>query len=79
MKFIYIFYIILLSLPFLGIMLYIIFNPRESALFGKRWQFRNENLEPSEEAIKYNRTAGITGLIVVIVFVVIAVIKVLQG
>lgn len=79
MKFIYIFYIILLSLPFLGIMLYIIFNPRESALFGKRWQFRNENLEPSEEAIKYNHTAGITGLIVVIVFVVIAVIKVLQG
>ncbi|MDV3427896.1 MAG: hypothetical protein LIR50_12870 [Bacillota bacterium] len=79
MKFIYVFYIILLAIPFIGIMLYTIFNPRESALFGKRWQFKNENLEPSEDSIKFNRFVGIIGLTVVIVFAVIAVIKVLQS
>lgn len=77
MKFIYVFYIILLAIPFVGIMLYTIFNPKESALLGKKWQFKNENLEPSEDSVKFNRFAGIIGLTVVIIFVIIAVIKLL--
>lgn len=68
MKFLYIFVTIMFFLPFIGLLLYTALYPRESALFGKRWQFKNEDLEPSEESIKYIRNSAI---IVLIIFVVI--------
>lgn len=65
------FIIIGLLLPVIGIFLYTALYPRESALIGKRWQFRNQDLEPSDEAIKYNRKASIIALIIIIVIIVI--------
>ena len=41
-----------ISLPFIGIFLYTALYPKESTLLGKRWQFKNENLEPSDAVIK---------------------------
>ena len=32
-----------------------------------RWQFKQDNLEPSEDTIQYNRTAGIIALIIITV------------
>lgn len=69
MRFVTIFLTITLSLPFIGLFLYMIFYPRESALFGERWKFKNADLEPSEEAMKYEKRAGIIGLIIVGMFV----------
>lgn len=65
------FIIIVLLLPVIGIFLYTALYPRESTLIGKRWQFRNQDLEPSDEAIKYNRKASIIALIIIIVIIVI--------
>lgn len=64
MRFATIFVSVMLYIPFLGLFLYMALNPRDTALWGKRWQFKNEDLEPSDEAIKYNRNASILMLIV---------------
>ncbi|MFW2502742.1 hypothetical protein CCS79_09230 [Clostridium diolis] len=75
MKFVTIFVAIILFIPIACVMLYTIFYPRDSALLGKRWQFKNENLEPSDEIIKYNRIAGIIGLVVSILMLIFVIIK----
>lgn len=75
MKFVTIFVAIILFIPLACVMLYTIFYPRDSALLGKRWQFKNENLEPSDEIIKYNRIAGIIGLVVSILMLIFVIIK----
>lgn len=61
----------MISLPIIGILLYTIFYPGESALLGKRWQFKNESLEPSDEVIKYNRTMGIIVLIITLIILIV--------
>lgn len=78
MGFVDLFIIIVLFIPIIGVLLYTIFYPRESALFGKRWQFKNENLEPSDEVIKYNRTVGIIALIVILVILAALIFKTCQ-
>ncbi|WP_160679723.1 hypothetical protein [Clostridium sp. C8-1-8] len=77
MSFIDIFFIVVFSIPIIAVLLYMIFYPRESALFGRRWQFKNENLEPSDEAVKYNRTMGIIGLVFVLIIIVLSILKAL--
>lgn len=61
------FLMIVFYIPIAGVLLYTIFYPGESATLGKRWQFKQDNLEPSEDIIKYNRTAGIVALIIITV------------
>lgn len=65
------FIMIVFYLPIAGVLLYTIFYPAESALMGKRWQFKNEDLEPSDEFVKYNRTVGIIAFVLItIVFLI---------
>jgi len=71
MRFIGTLFTIILYVPIFLVILYSIFYPRDSALFGKRWQFQNENLEPSEDAIKFQRKAGIALLIVTLIILAI--------
>lgn len=68
-----IFICIVLFIPIIIALLYTVIYPRDSALFGKRWQFNNKDLEPSESVIKYNRISGIIGLIIV-AFILIGII-----
>jgi len=66
------FFMVVFFIPIAGVLLYIIFYPAESALFGKRWEFKNENLEASDEVVKYNRTVGIIALVLItIVFFIL--------
>lgn len=62
---------IILLIPILVMFLYSAMYPRESFLMGKRWQYKNENLEPSEEAIKQTRVASTIGIIIIILSIVI--------
>lgn len=66
------FILVVLFLPIIGILLYTIFYPEESALWGKRWQFKNESLEPSDEVIKFNRTSGIIVLILILIILIVS-------
>ena len=75
MKFATIFIAVILFIPIACVMLYTIFYPREIALFGKKWQFKNENLEPSDEVIKYNRMVGIIGLVISILMLIFVIVK----
>lgn len=61
---------LVLLIPVIGALLFQAINPRESFLWGKRWQFKNENLEPSDSVIKNGRTMAIIGLIIVVIFIV---------
>lgn len=70
MRFATIFIAIVLFMPFIGLLLYIAVYPEESALWGMRWRFRNEDLEPSDEIIKYNRIMAIVMLIIAIVILI---------
>lgn len=64
--------IIIFFIPIAAMLLYSIFYPRDFSLWGKRWQFKNPDLEPSEELIKYNRNAGIVMLVIcTIIFLVL--------
>lgn len=75
MKFADIFITVILFIPIIGALLYTIFFPKDSASFGKRWQFKNEDLEPSDEVIKYNRTMGIVVLIIAAVILITLIYK----
>ena len=55
--------LIIFFIPIVGMLLYTIFYPRDAALLGKRWQFKNTDLQPSDEMINYNRIVGICALI----------------
>ncbi|QAA32190.1 hypothetical protein [Clostridium manihotivorum] len=77
MKIIDIFFILVFSIPIIVVLLYMIFYPRERALFGRRWQFKNENLEPSDEMVKYNRNMGIIVLVFVVIIIALSILKVL--
>lgn len=70
MKFLYAFVTIIFFLPFIGYSLYMIFYPEDSVLLGRRWQFKNRDLEPSEEAIKYEHKMGILTLIIEVILLV---------
>ena len=75
MRFATIFMLVILFIPVIGVLLYTALNPRDAALWGKRWQFKNEDLEPSDEVIKYNRIMSIIMLIVIIILLVITIIR----
>lgn len=62
---------VIILIPILAIFLYDAMYPRESFLTGKRWQYKNENLEPSDEAIKQTRKSGIIGIIIIIISIVV--------
>lgn len=66
---------VILFIPIIGVLLYTVLNPRDAALWGKRWQFKNEDLEPSDEVIKYNRVTSIIVLIIVVIILVVAIIR----
>lgn len=75
MRFITALIYVILFIPIIGVLLYTALNPRDAALWGKRWQFKNENLEPSDEVIKYNRVTSIIMLIIVVIILVVAIIR----
>ena len=75
MRFATIFILVTLFIPIVGVLLYTALNPRDAALWGRRWQFKNENLEPSDEVIKYNRVMSIIMLIIIIFILVITIIR----
>ena len=54
-------------IPVIGVIVYSIKEPRDSFLFGRRWMYKNEDLEPSEEIIKFNRNASIIALAVIVI------------
>lgn len=78
-KFIDIFITIIIFIPIIAVLLYQIYFPRESVLFGKRWQFKNDDLEPSEEATKFTRNTSIIALIVIVSALIIGIIKECKG
>lgn len=75
MRFLTVFITIILFLPIIGLFLYMAAYPRESALWGNRWQFKNQDLEPSDEAIKYNRNVSIIMVIVMVIILAATIIK----
>ncbi|MBL4933075.1 hypothetical protein [Clostridium paridis] len=66
---------IMLFIPVIVLLVYMVIYPRESSLWGKKWQFKNDNLEPSDEVIKYNRFMAAIALIVIIILLIVALVK----
>jgi len=64
------FLVIIICIPAIVALLYTAIYPRESALFGQRWRFKNENLEPSDAAIKCNRVGSIIALIIILLIII---------
>lgn len=75
MRFATIFIAVAILLPMAGLLLYTAIHPKESALWGIRWKLKNNDLEPSDDAVKYNRTASIIALAVVLISLVVIIIK----
>lgn len=55
----------LIILPLIGVLIYSIKEPEKSYLFGRRWQYKNDDLEPSEVLIKLNKRLSIIFLIAI--------------
>ena len=66
-------FVVILFLPILGVLLYMAIKPENAALWGNRWRFKNEDLEPSEEAIKYTRIMSIIMIVIGILFLIVAI------
>lgn len=67
LRFANIFISVMVYIPIICVLVYIAINPRDTALWGKRWQFKNENLEPSDEAVKLTRIMSIIMIIIGII------------
>ena len=50
-------------MPVIITLILTIIYPKESLIIGRKWQYKNDYLEPSENAIKYQRIVSIVGLI----------------
>lgn len=55
----------LMILPLIGVLIYSIKEPEKSYLFGRRWQYKNDDLEPNEILIKLNKRLSIIFLIAI--------------
>lgn len=56
----------ILVIPVIAVVVYSIKEPRDSFLFGRRWMYKNDELEPIEEIIKFNRNTSIVALVSII-------------
>lgn len=75
MKFSNIFFSLMVFLPIIGFFIYSALNPYDVALWGERWKFDNEDLEPSDERIKGIRITSIIMIIFVILILIVIIIK----
>lgn len=66
------FIIILLCLPIIALCIFTIRNPKEALLFGERWRYNNDDLEPSEMAIDFARGGSIITLILIGILIIFA-------
>jgi len=64
---------VVLFLPILAVLLYMAIKPENAALWGSRWRLKNEDLEPSEEAIKYTRITSIIMIVIGIFLLIVAI------
>lgn len=60
------FFVSIFCVPLFFIFLYTFKNPSESFLFGRRWMFNSEDIEPSETFIKYYKIISIIGMTIVV-------------
>lgn len=65
------FIIILLCLPVIAVCVFTIINPKEALLFGEKWRYNNDDLEPSEMAIDFARGGSIIILIVIGILIIL--------
>lgn len=56
---------VIITLPFLIILIYGIIYPEELASWGYKWRYKGEP-EPTEEYIKYTRASSVIGLLLII-------------
>lgn len=75
MKFSNIFFSLLVFLPIIGFFIYSALNPYDVAMWGERWKFDNEDIEPSDERIKGIRITSIIVIIIAILFLIVIIIK----
>ena len=61
---------IFVSIPIILVFLYIAMYPEESMLFGSRWRYKNEELEPSEIAVKLTRISSIISLVLIVLVLI---------
>lgn len=66
------FIIILVCLPLIAICMFTVINPKEALLFGERWRYNNDDLEPSEMAIDFARGGAIITLILIGIIIIFA-------
>lgn len=57
----------IIILPLIGVLIYSIKEPEKSYLFGRRWQYKNDDLEPREGLVKLNKILSIIFLIVIVI------------
>lgn len=60
----------IISMPAIIALIFAIIYPEKNLMFGRRWQYKNEDLEPSEAAIKYTRISSIICLIVFVIILI---------
>lgn len=54
--------LLLITMPLIITLILTIIYPKESLIIGRRWKYKNDYLEPSENAIKYQRIVSIVAL-----------------
>lgn len=61
--------VIVFLLPIILVLIHGIIKPKESFLFGRRWQFKND-MEPSEFALDIHRLFSIAILVIMLIILV---------
>ena len=56
----------ILLVPLIGLLLYSISEPEKHFMFGRRWMYKNDDVEPSEKVIKINKLLSIVMLITIV-------------
>ncbi|MTI46544.1 hypothetical protein [Sporosalibacterium faouarense] len=63
--------VFMVFLPMIVLLVYQIKYPEKFIKFGRRWQFKNEDLEPSKEAIEFAKLTSIIGIIICVLIIVL--------
>ncbi|WP_066505600.1 hypothetical protein [Abyssisolibacter fermentans] len=61
---------VIFCVPLYAILVYQYFNPKESYLFGKRWMYKDRDVEVTDEFISFCKKSAIIAIVVTTFFLI---------
>lgn len=61
----------IISIPIYGVFIYTFINPKESFLFGRRWMYKDKDVEVSPSLIRYYKVMSVAAMIIYTIMLIL--------